>query len=57
MAMQVKIYSENDMKRIVKSELDKKLYALELSMNTLRGKVIDIEKILEYQNKKFRENR
>jgi hypothetical protein len=49
MAQKITIYSEKDIKRIVKEEVEKKFNAFEVLLNSLKLKVIDLEKIIEYR--------
>lgn len=45
--MKVDLISENRVRKIVKEEIEKKTRYLEHLLETLRGKVIDIEKMLQ----------
>lgn len=45
--MKVDLISENRVRKIVKEEIEKKTHYIEHVLETLRGKIIDIEKMLQ----------
>jgi hypothetical protein len=51
MAQKVIIYSEKDIRRFVKEEVGKKFTAFEVLLNSLKMRIIDMERIIEYKIK------
>ena len=47
MVTDIKIYSEKDMKRMIKAEVSSRVYAYDLIINHLKNRLVDIEKIME----------
>jgi hypothetical protein len=52
----IKLLNEKDIKKIVKDEVEKRFYSFERLLNTQKGRILELEKVLEYQDKKLRGN-
>ena len=57
MATNIKFYSEKDIQKMVKEAVAKRFFSFERLLNSLRGRLTDIEKIIEFRDKKWKENR
>ncbi len=49
MTTNIKIYSERDLKRMIKKEIGLRFYSYELILNRLKNRLIDIEKIMDVE--------
>ena len=52
MSTKLTIYSEKDIKRMVKEEVKKRFYSFERLLNSLKGRLLDIEKIVSFMEKR-----
>jgi hypothetical protein len=46
MVQTIRVYSEKDIKKIVKSEISKKFHAYDVLLNSLNLKIIDLDRII-----------
>jgi hypothetical protein len=57
MTQTINILTKKDIEKIVKDELEKKFYIFEKLLNTLKGRILDMENIMDYQSKRLKENK
>ena len=55
--MQIDIITKRQMQIEVAKAVEKRFYSFERLLNSLRGRLADVEKIIEFREKKWKEKR